>query len=205
MVIKPTMRTFKLFPYNISLLISLVALPAIGATVNAPGVPNFHQVNDHLYRGGQPGNEGWQNLAKLGVKTVVDLRLEDEHSTTQEASAVRAAGMKYINVPMHGVVSPSDEQVRKALALFDDAAAGPVFVHCRRGADRTGTVIGCYRVAHDHWQNAQALKEARSFGMSWTQVGLKHYLSGFRPFTVEAAMPAAQAATQPATAVGASN
>ena len=30
---------------------------------------------------------------------------------------------------------------------------GPIFVHCRRGKDRTGTVIACYRIQHDGWAN----------------------------------------------------
>ena len=199
------MRAPKQFPCNFFLAISMV-LPGFAATIDAPGVPNFHQVNEHLYRGGQPAGDGWSSLAKLGVKTVIDLRLEDEHSADAEAQAVKAAGMKYVSVPMHGVVAPSDGQVRKVLALFEDPAAGPVFVHCRRGADRTGTVVGCYRVAHDHWQNDKALKEAKSLGMSWTQVGLKRYLKGFRGFTEEAvSAPVVAPGAQPAAVTQSNN
>lgn len=42
-----------------------------------PGVRNFHKVDSHIYRGGQPTSEGMQNLAKLGIKTVVGLRDSD--------------------------------------------------------------------------------------------------------------------------------
>ena len=115
----------------------------------------------------------------MGVKTVIDLRREDEHSTAEEAKAVAAAGMIYVNVPMKGVVSPTDEQISKVLALLD--SPDPVFVHCKRGADRTGTVIACYRMAHDSWQNQQALREAKSLGMAFTQVGLKRYITSFQP------------------------
>lgn len=177
------MKALKLCSCNALLTIAILSLPAFAAPIDPAGVHNFHQVNEHIYRGAQPDAEGWHSLATLGVKTVVDLRLENEHSSNAEARAVEAAGMKYINFPMKGTVSPSDAQVRKILALFDNASAGPIFVHCRRGADRTGTVIGCYRVSHDHWQNEKALKEAKSFGMSWTQVGLKHYLKSFQPST----------------------
>jgi hypothetical protein len=52
----------------------MFALPVGAGDTEAPGVPNFHQVNAHLYRGGQPNDAGWSSLAKLGVKTVVDLR-----------------------------------------------------------------------------------------------------------------------------------
>jgi uncharacterized protein (TIGR01244 family) len=162
---------------------SLLAWSALAETpaVAMPPIPNFHQVNDHLYRGGQPAPDTWQHLAKLGVKTVIDLRREDEHSTAEEAKAVAALGMNYVNVPMKGVVAPSDAQISKILALLDSKE--PVFVHCKRGSDRTGTVIACYRIAHDRWERQQALKEAKSLGMGTVQVGLKRYIMVFQPQT----------------------
>lgn len=156
---------------------ALIAIPAFSAELQVSGVPNFHQVNDHIYRGGQPSNEAWAGLAKLGVKTVIDLRRENEHGTAAEARAVEAAGMRYVNVPMNGIVAPTDDQVIKVLGLFE---AGPVFVHCRRGADRTGTVVACYRMRHDGWDNQKAFKEAKSLGMSWMEVGMKHYIFAYR-------------------------
>src|SRR5262249_20385857 len=149
-----------------------LTLPALPASIEAPGIPNFHQVNDRVYRGGQPSPDAWQSLAKLGVKTVIDLRRNDEHPVIDEERAVQTAGMKYVNVPMKGVVPPSNDQIAKILDVLLNSP-DPVFVHCKRGADRTGAVIACYRIAHDRWKSKQALKEAKSFGMSWTQVGLK--------------------------------
>ena len=158
------------------------SIPAWSAHVEPLlGIPNFHQVNEHVFRGGQPTAAGWQGLAKLGIKTVVDLRRTDEHSTDEEAKAVAAAGLNYVNVPMKGVVAPTDEQITKVLALLD--STDPVFVHCHRGADRTGTVIACYRIAHDGWEPRRALNEAKSIGMRWTQLGLKRYIMAFQPAT----------------------
>jgi protein tyrosine/serine phosphatase len=157
----------------------LAVLPVLAGIPTIPAIPNFHQVNDHVYRGGQPPPEAWPSLAKLGVKTVIDLRREDEHSTAEEAGAVAAAGMNYVNVPMNGVVAPTNEQVAKVVTFLNSPE--PVFVHCKRGADRTGAVIACYRVTHDHWQREQALREAKSLGMGWLQMGLKHYIMAFQP------------------------
>jgi uncharacterized protein (TIGR01244 family) len=160
-------------------LVFTVSLPTWSLRAETPAIPNFHQVNEIVYRGGQPEPAAWPVLAKMGVKTVVDLRREDEHSTAEEAKAVTAAGMKYVNVPMKGVVSPTNEQIAKVLALLDSKE--PVFVHCKRGADRTGTVIACYRISHDGWQKQQALQEAKSHGMGLVQVGLKRYIMAFQP------------------------
>lgn len=170
-----------------TLLVPFALVTVWAASPDAPGVPNFHQVNDHVYRGGQPSKEGWNSLAQLGVKTVIDLR--QEHPDSAEARAVKAAGMMYVNVPLNGYVAPSDEQVAKVLALFDSADAGTVFVHCRRGADRTGTIVACYRIKHDHWDNEKALEEAKSYGMARFEIGMKHYVLNYRPAVVEAATP----------------
>ena len=155
------------------------------APAETAAIPNFHQVDEHVYRGGQPPTETWQSLAKLGIKTVIDLRREDEHSTAAEAREVAAAGMNYVNVPMKGVVAPTNEQIAKVLALLNSPE--PVFVHCKRGADRTGAVIACYRIARHHWQSRQALQEAKSLGMGSFQMGLKHYVGAFQPTTLAAA------------------
>ncbi len=157
----------------------IFALPLGAADIEAPGVPNFHQVNEHLYRGGQPADAGWSNLAKLGVKTVIDLRLASEHSINREARAVERAGMVYVSQPMARLQAPTHEEIRKILSLLDSSAQWPVFIHCRRGADRTGTVIACYRIAHYQWANEEALREARTYGLSPLEVGMRHFIQNF--------------------------
>ena len=185
-----TMKT-ALICKQISLLaLAFASIPAWASKTDGTGpqgLPNFHQVNEYIYRGAQPTDDGWKTLAKLGVKTILDLRREDEHSTTAEAQGVEAAGMRYVNVPMVGVVAPTEEQMSKILTLLESHTDGPVFVHCQRGADRTGAVIACYRIMHDHWENQKALAEAKSDGMSWRQFGLKHYIEAFRSTNESAA------------------
>jgi tyrosine-protein phosphatase SIW14 len=152
------------------------------------GVGNFRVVNEHVYRGAQPSQQGIQELAKMGVKTVVDLREADQ--ARAEKQLVEAAGMKFVNVPMRGLERPNPASVAQALAVLNDKAAGIVFVHCRRGADRTGTVVACYRISHDHWDNGRALAEAKANGMAWIQKAMQHFVKSYRP-TVEAANTAA--------------
>lgn len=160
----------------------LISLPAFAGNIEAPGVPHFYAVNDHIYRGAQPSDGGWNSLAKLGVKTVIDLRRDGEtggHSIKAEASAVEAAGMRYVSVPMAGLFAPSDEDVRKVLDILE--SGDPVFVHCRKGKDRTGTVIACYRIEHDGWTNKKAMKEAKSLGIHFVEFGMKNYISHYKP------------------------
>jgi protein tyrosine/serine phosphatase len=171
-------------------ILAFSCLTVLGADLQ--GVPNFHQVNDHIYRGAQPSDRGFGELAKLGIKTVIDLR-EAGDRTVSEKKIVEAAGMHYLSFPLAGYGAPPNDLVAKVLSLFDDAGSGPVFVHCRRGADRTGTVVACYRIVHDHWENAKALIEAKAFGMSWTERAMQSYIANFKP--QEIAVPIAAAAS----------
>ena len=91
--------------------------------------------------------------------------------------------MQYVNVPMTGLTPPTAEEITKILALLEDTTTGPVFVHCKRGADRTGAVIAAYRIDHNHWDNARALKEAMAHGMSLFQLPRQKYIRTFQPRT----------------------
>src|SRR2546423_3256788 len=158
-------------------------LPALAGSV--PGIKNFDQVDAHVYRGAQPTDEGFQYLAKLGVKTIVDLREADGRSKAEER-VVTVAGMQYVNVPMTGHTPPTEPEIAKILALLENSATGPVFVHCMRGADRTGAVIAAYHIDHDKWDNARALQDAKAHSMSFFQLPRQNYIKNFRPLTLQA-------------------
>lgn len=119
-----------------------------------------------------------KELAARGIKTVVNLRGEDEYTREQEAEA-RAAGLRYFSVPLPGYGRPRDEQVEKVLALITDSRNWPVFVHCRHGEDRTGTIIACYRISQEGWSAEEAKKEAKRHGMSRFQFGMKSFIKDY--------------------------
>jgi len=141
-------------------------------------LPNFYQVNDHLYRGGQPRPGGIRKLSELGVKTIVNLRAEQDLSRAEEKEA-GLVNIRYFNVPMAGIGRPTEAEVSKVMAIIDAPENWPVFIHCRRGSDRTGTVVACYRISHDRWDGQRATAEAKKFGMSWIEVGMKDYISDY--------------------------
>jgi protein tyrosine phosphatase (PTP) superfamily phosphohydrolase (DUF442 family) len=179
--------------FSISRLISLVvfSLPAFAGS--APGIKNFDRVDTHVYRGGQPTSEGFRYLARIGVGTIVDLREPGDRSKEEQRVVIRA-GMKYVNVPMTGLVPPTEAQISAILAMLEDTSGAPVFVHCLRGADRTGAVIAAYHIDHDRWDNARALKDAKDHSMSFFQLPRQSYIRNFRARSVDAHAASAAAA-----------
>jgi tyrosine-protein phosphatase SIW14 len=165
---------------NATFFSGLLACAALAQSeeVRLKEVPNFHQVNQGLYRGAQPKEGGIQVLAARGIKTILNLRAADERARAEEVEA-RAAGLRYFNIPMEGLDRPTDEQVERALKIINDTANQPVFVHCKHGADRTGTVIAIYRMTHDGWSTEEALREAKHYGLSMFQFGMKDYIKDY--------------------------
>jgi protein tyrosine/serine phosphatase len=141
-------------------------------------LPNFHQVNENLYRGAQPRRGGLKKLSELGIKTVVNLRGASDDTRREQAEA-EASGMRYFNIPMSSLGRPTDEQLGRVMAIIDSQENWPVFVHCQRGADRTGVVIAAYRISHEKWTDEQAIAEAKRFGLAVVQFRKKDYIADY--------------------------
>lgn len=141
-------------------------------------LPNFHRVNGHIYRGGQPAKGGIKRLSELGIKTIINLRRESGDTRDEEQEAA-AAGMKYFHISMSSLGRPSDEQVSLSLEIIDRAENQPVFIHCQRGSDRTGTIIAAYRISREGWSAKEALDEAKRNGMRWIQFAKKDYVKDY--------------------------
>jgi tyrosine-protein phosphatase SIW14 len=162
-------------------LVLILCLIELGSAQSKPlHVRNFAEINDHLYRGGAPTNVGLEELAAMHVSMIIDLR-EPGEGTDFERQAVKGLGMKYINAPFRPFSAPSQEQMDQVLSLLLHSDSERIFVHCRRGKDRTGTVIACYRMQHDGWDKRAALLEARKHGMSFTERGMRSFILDFTP------------------------
>jgi protein tyrosine phosphatase (PTP) superfamily phosphohydrolase (DUF442 family) len=129
--------------------------------VELAGVPNLYRVSHELYRGDQPGPQGLQNLQQLGLKTVINLR-----SFHSDRDATIAAGLAYEHIfmkPWH----PEEEDVVRFLKIATDPRRTPVLVHCKHGADRTGTMVAVYRIAVQGWSKVEAIREMTQGGFGF--------------------------------------
>jgi protein tyrosine/serine phosphatase len=138
---------------------------AYGDKLKLPGLPNGGRITSNLYRGAQPHPDGLQELKKLGITTIVDLRGENPQLRETERQQAEALGIHFVNIPLSGWAPPSNEQVAQFLALFRNNQE-KIFVHCRFGDDRTGVFVAAYRMAYENWPAEQAMNEMYFFGFN---------------------------------------
>jgi tyrosine-protein phosphatase SIW14 len=158
-------------------MIALI-LAAWLAAVSPPGIQKFEQINEHLYRGAQPAEEGFKALNKMGIRTILDLR-DRAHQSRWEKQVVESLGMRFVTIPM-SLHAPTDGEIAHVISLLNASEGWPVFVHCEGGRDRTSAVIACYRISHDGWDNQKAYSEARQHGISIFDVGLRRYILHYK-------------------------
>jgi protein tyrosine/serine phosphatase len=127
-----------------------------------------------------PTEEALRELKAFGVSLILDLR-EDGSRELHEKQEVEKLGMRYEHIPLSGYSAPSRQNIARALKLLLDGSSAKIYVHCLRGKDRTGTVIACYRIQHDGWNNQRALAEAKSYGMSSLEVAMRSFIQHFSP------------------------
>ena len=179
------------------LTLTAVTALALGAPAGAdqqPGPPipaeRFNKVDERLYRGAQPTEEGFRQLRDLGIKTIINLRMEPDQVRTDEKRIVEDLGMKYVSIPVEDgnfftrSRTIPDAAIRTFFKVVDDVEHGNIFVHCHRGADRTGALIAFYRIGRQGWEAERAAKEARDLGMRSWYKGLQKQIREFTQATL---------------------
>lgn len=111
--------------------------------------------------------ERLRGLLDAGVNTFIDLTERDE---LPEYQSLLPGGVEYLRSPIPDAGTPeSAEQMHAIQARLQAAldAGRCVYVHCRAGIGRTGTVIGCY-LAQQSLDGEQALAHLNRL---WRQSG----------------------------------
>ncbi|MGA2518142.1 MAG: tyrosine-protein phosphatase [Thermodesulfobacteriota bacterium] len=130
-------------------------------SIQMDGVPKLYKVSEDLYRSAQPTVKGMWNLKTMGIRTVVNLR-----SFYSNLDEIGDNGLVYEHIRLK-VWHPDEKEVVKFLRIVTDNKRTPVLVHCRHGADRTGTMCALYRIAVQRWTKEEALKEMTEGGFGF--------------------------------------
>ncbi len=129
-----------------------------------PGLDNFYRVSESLYRGAQPGPEGFRKLHGMGIRTVINLR-----SMHSDADEIGGLPLRMVDIGCEAH-DPDEDEVVEFLKAVTDSANHPVFVHCKHGSDRTGLMCAVYRVAVQGWEKEQAIEELTLGGFGFHKI-----------------------------------
>ena len=146
------------------LAFAISGLQTPAAQADPGAIRNFMRVTPEFCTGGQPRVEHFAQLKADGVKAVLNLRQPGEHRADEEQEAVKAAGLKYFNIPVN-YQNPTDANVDEFLRITDDPSNRPMFIHCT-AAIRVSAFWMIRRVLRDGMTVDAALTEARKVGLT---------------------------------------
>ena len=151
----------------------IAAVVGLGAWYGVVGVypnivpKNFGVVEEGvLYRAGRLTPAATAKVVERhGIRTIVDLggwdRLPKAH-----ARAVRTAeslGVRRVDLPLIGDARGDPNRYAEALRIIEDPANQPVLVHCAAGSERTGCLVGLFRIRHDGYTVEDVMAESQTF------------------------------------------
>lgn len=166
---------------------------------------SYWVLKDQLLAGPYPGDrtpekseERLLGFLDAGVTCFVDLTEEGEGPPLRPYAAQlralagrRRAAATHVRMPIRDVDVPADWQMRAILSTIRLAidAGEVVYVHCRGGIGRTGTVIGCLLMENGAGGNAlgslQELREHTEGGRSRVSPETEAQRSLVRRWTAE--------------------
>jgi hypothetical protein len=139
------------------------------------GIPNLAIVEPGVYRGGQPTAEGWAWLESQGLTFDVKLNTWDEAREPKLFLNGIWVDSEPISLrhQLFGIDATTVNDAVETVAMR--TPKNVVFIHCQHGQDRTGLIVGVYRVRFEHWPKDKAYKEMLAHGFHPALLGLKRY------------------------------
>ena len=150
-----------------------------------PGVTNFAKLDEALWRGGQPTAEGFKELEKAGVRTIVSFRHDHD-----DLPLLKGTKLRYLRIPSrawHG----RETNIVTFLKVMEDPANWPVFIHCAQGRDRTGYNAATYRIVVQGWKPDDALREMHAFQFNRVWVANPAFVRRIEPKRIKTKVDAA--------------
>jgi protein tyrosine/serine phosphatase len=193
-----TGKSFRNFAGVILAILSLAIISQaqeVASQTNLPvKIKNFGQMDARFYRGAQPKEQDYEDLANLGIKTVIDLQAQPK---SYEKSIVESLGMTYVNIPMNEKQYPTEAATKLFLKVVNDPATGRFYVHCAGGRHRTGAMGAVYRYQFYDWNFEQVYAEMKQYDFytSWGHSAFKAFVKDYYE-KMQAAKPSSSAATQ---------
>jgi len=190
--------TRKSFRFIVSAVFAVLALAVVSqgqelTKANASvRIKNFGQMDERFYRGAQPKEQDYKDLAAIGIKTVIDLT---DDPKAYEKTMVESLGMKYVHIPMIAKKYPTPEATQTFLKVAGDPSTGKFYLHCAGGRHRTGAMGAVYRYQFYNWNFDQVYKEMKQYDFytSWGHGAFKDFVKDYyeQMLAAKVAQPAA--------------
>jgi len=147
--------------------------------LEVPGIQNLFALGTNVFSGSAPeGEEGFNSLERLGIKTIVTV-----DGTRPDVETARRHGIRYVHLP-HGYDGISTD-AQLMLAKAGRELAGPIYVHCHHGRHRGPVAAAVICLADQDWTREQALAFLHVAGTATNYAGLYETIRDFQMPTAE--------------------
>ncbi len=138
-------------------------------------IPRYQVVSEGIFRGGRPTiGDHAQIKRNNNIKTIINLENDMRQAAIDQSESAKV-GINFYSEPMSAFKEPNDEQVARVLKALTNKEYYPIFIHCKHGEDRTGMIIGLYRVFVEKWTPQQAYEEMLKNGFHPSLYKLNNY------------------------------
>jgi uncharacterized protein (TIGR01244 family) len=131
-----------------------------------PGIRNLSRLETTVACAGATEIDAIPNVKKMGFVSMINLRQATEPGANvpQSEAAAKAAGLKYIHIPMDAA-APDAAVADRFLDAIKQPGNQPAYIHCA-SANRAAAMWFIKRVQIDRWDSDRAMMEAEALGLS---------------------------------------
>ena len=143
-------------------------------------MPDRIQINDDITVGAQPSEAELKAMADEGVKSLVNLRTDDEPmqrlSPEEEGRIAREFGLEYAHIPVS--MEEADMQLVDRFRKQLDRLSKPAYIHCRLGK-RAGAFVMMDQGVKTDMSGEKVLKSAEDMGFEWDEEALAGFVKDY--------------------------
>ncbi|WP_404343861.1 beta-lactamase hydrolase domain-containing protein [Pseudoalteromonas mariniglutinosa] len=131
----------------LALLLCSLVLSTVTVAKQSPitelNITHITQQHDHVFTAGQPDQQQFAELAKKGIKTVINLR-DDSEISWSEQDVVEQLGMRYFNIPVSNKDDINLDNAKQLYSLLQSHSNSGVLLHCA-SSNRVGALVAIYQ------------------------------------------------------------
>ncbi len=136
---------------------------------------NASQPVHGILTAGQPTPEQLAEAARLGYRTVINLRSAEEMKDLDEAGEAARLGLRYVHIPVSGAADVTEENARALAKALADDTNYPILLHCA-SSNRAGALLAVKAHTVDGASPEDALTLGRAAGLTSLEPAVREKL-----------------------------